>query len=260
MRWTKLSSVLIAIFSLTSFVGTADAISTFTDPLTSFNAGVYTVSGTDPIVFGAGGAQFGAGLPGDDGRTYLRTQSDNYAAAKTVIVEVTFETTTDDQQVFIGIGGGEKALFGTPDWSTLLSSASFWPETGNNKFTRFRTANDVNSFGDSTVAGFDPGIHRFKMTYTKSNGFLLGEIDVNYAGGPFVADAVGSNFPIATATLQNPSGWFSGAARDPARIFIGGDDGALFRDLSITGVPEPSAAILSLMGVLWMAGCRRVSA
>lgn len=259
MRWKKCSYVLAAIASFASFWGTSVPVSASTDPLTSFNPGLYTVSGTDPIVFDAGGAHFGTGAPGDDGRTYLRTIVDNYAYVGSLVVEVTFETTSDDQQVFIGIGGGEKALFGTPDWSTLLSSASFWPETGNDKFTRFRTANDVNSFGDSTVAGFDPGIHRFRMTYTRSNGFLQGEIDVNYAGGPFVADASGSNFPIATASLRSPLGWYS-ATRDPSRIFIGGDDGAILRDLSITSVPEPSMAFLSLMGVLWVAGCRRFGA
>ena len=177
-----------------------------------------------------------------------------------MVVEVTFETTTDDQQVFIGMGAGEKALFGTPDWSTQYSSASFWPETVNDKFVRFRTANDVNSFGDTLVTGgLDPGTHRFRMTYTESNGFLLGEIDKDYAGGPFVADAVSSNFPIATNSLRSPNGWTKGLLSEPSRIFIGGDDGATFRDLSITVVPEPAAGLLGLMGMLWMAGCRRLA-
>jgi len=233
---------------------------TIVDPLTSPNPGTFTTdSGSDPldIVYDAAGAHIGGTIPGDAGRNYVRTIVDNFAQALSFTAEITFETTSDDQSVFFGVGAGQKALFGTPDWSTLLSSASFWPESGNNKFTRFRTQNDHNSFGDTGVAGFDPGTHRFRMTYDKTTQRLLGEIDLNYAGGPFVADPMTTNFPIVVGALfvdndpsgNNGPGWLV----DPSRIFFGGDDGATFRDLVIHCVPEPTTGIVLLLGMATLA-------
>jgi hypothetical protein len=228
------------------------ASGSLSDPLTSFDASKFTVSADDPIVYDASGAHFGSGVAGDEGRSYQRTKA-NYAQVKSFVAEITFETTSDEQQVFFGMGTGDKALFGTPDWSTQFSSASFWPETGNDKFTRFKTANDVNSFGDSTVVDFSPGVHRFRMTYTKATNLLQGEIDLNYSGGPFVADAAGSNFPISTASLFAADGWPS----EPSRIFFGGDDGTIIRDLVINAIPEPATAVALLLGLTGLIGGRR---
>jgi hypothetical protein len=208
-------------------------------------------TGDDTIVFDGNGAHFGTLWAGDSGRNFMRTNDSDYSSVK-FVAEVTFEA-GDDQAVFIGLGAGDRALFGTPDWSTLFSSASFWPETANDKFTRFRTFNDMNVFGDTNVTGgLDAGTHRFRMSYDPATHQLLGEIDINYAGGPFVADAVSSNFPIVTTDLYGPDGWPS----EPSRIFIGGDDGAVFRDLTITVVPEPAAAVL-MITALALLNCRR---
>lgn len=248
MKWIILG-LAVCIVSLGTTASNVNAASSFNDPLTSFDAGRYTVSGTDPVVYDASGAHFGTGAPGDDGRSYQRTISRNFAQVQSFTVEITFEVTNADQEVFIGLGAGDKALFGTPDWSTQLSSASFWPEFENDKFVRFRTTNDINAFADSIVTGFEAGVHRFRMTYNKSVSQLLGEIDVNYAGGPFVADVVGSNFPIVTSSLNGPDGWLKGLLSEPSRIFFGGDDGATFRDLSVTVVPEPATGFVAIIGV-----------
>lgn len=207
---------------------------------------VFSTAAAPAVAFDAGGAHFGAGTAGDGGRNYLRTNDGNYATVG-FVAEITFETTNDDQAIYLGMGSGDTALFGTPDWSTQLSSASFWPETANNKFVRFRTANDVNAFADTVVTGgLDPGTHRFRITFNPATNQLLGEIDANYAGGPFVADAVSLNSPISTSTLFAPDGW----PNEPSRIFFGGDDNAVFRDLTISVIPEPAAAVLALVGVL----------
>lgn len=204
----------------------------------------------DTVVFDAGGAHFGSLISGDGGRNYMRTNDSDYATVS-FVAEITFDA-NDDQAVFFGLGAGDRALFGTPDWSTQFSSASFWPETANDKFVRFRTQNDINAFGDTGVPGFDAGTHRFRMTFNAVNKQLLGEIDINYAGGPFVADATTTNFPIVTTSLFAPDGWPS----EPSRIFFGGDDGAVFRDLTVWVVPEPGAGVLLLVGALALA-CRR---
>jgi hypothetical protein len=225
------------------------AASSISDPLTSFNAGLYTVSATDPIVYDASGAHFGTGIAGDDGRSYQRTIDSNYAM-NSFVAEITFSVTSDDQQVFFGLGTGDAALFGTPDWSTQFSSASFWPELANDKIVRFRTANDMNVFADTTVAGLGAGTHRLRMTFNSTNNQLLGEIDMNYGGGPFAADPVGSNFPIVVSSLFGADGWPS----EPSRIFFGGDDGATFRDLSVRVIPEPAGMMLAAIAVAGLAG------
>ncbi|MBL9162773.1 MAG: PEP-CTERM sorting domain-containing protein [Planctomycetaceae bacterium] len=253
MKWTIAAKAFAVLaWGLTAW-GSVQGGVVVSDPLTSFDAGSFTVSAVDPIVYDASGAHFGTGVPGDSGRSYQRTNRSNFAQASKVVAEITFQTSTDDQQVFFGIGAGETALFGTPDWSTQFSSASFWPETGNDKFTRFRTANDSNSFGDSTIPGFAPGTHRFRMTYTKATSQLLGEIDLDYAGGPFVADPAGSNFPIVTTSLNGPNGWLAGLLSEPSRVFFGGDDGATFRDLKVTVIPEPATGVLLAIGLAALA-------
>jgi hypothetical protein len=225
------------------------AASSISDPLTSFNAGLYTVSAADPVVYDASGAHFGTGVAGDGGRSYQRTIDGDYASAG-FVAEITFSVTTNEQQVFFGLGTGDTALFGTPDWSTQFSSASFWPEVVNDKIVRFRTANDVNTFADTTVPTLDLGTHRMRMTFNPANNQLLGEIDVNYAGGPFVADPAGSNFPIVVSSLFGPDGW----PTEPSRIFFGGDDGTTFRDLSIQVIPEPAGVMLAAMALAGLTG------
>jgi hypothetical protein len=228
------------------------AATSISDLLTSFNAGLYTVSAADPVVYDASGAHFGTGVAGDGGRSYQRTIDSDYATTG-FVAEITFSVTTDDQQVFFGLGTGDAALFGTPDWSTQFSSASFWPELANDKFVRFRTANDANVFADTTVAALGPGTHRMRMTFTPTNNQLLGEIDLDYGGGPFVADPVGSNFPIVVSSLFAADGW----PTEPSRIFFGGDDGATFRDLSVQVIPEPAGLMLAAIALANLAGRRR---
>jgi hypothetical protein len=211
----------------------------------------------DTVTFDASGTHFGAVFAGDGGRNYMRTLISDFATVK-FTAEITF-TASDGQAVFFGLGTGDRALFGTPDWSTQFASASFWPETSTDKFTQFKTNNDSNSFVDTNVLGFPEGTARFRMTFDPVTGFLVGSIDTNDAGGPFVADVTG--FPIATKAplLPNaPTGLFSadGWPTEPSRVFFGGDDGVTFRDLTISVVPEPATWMLAMLGAAAVVGRR----
>jgi hypothetical protein len=251
MKCTKLVGIAL-ICTLSLCVSKATwAASSIADPLTSANGALFTVSGSD-VSHDAGGAHFGTVTAGDGGRSYVRTIDSDYATAS-FVAGITFTTTSDEQQVFFGLGTGDVALFGTPDWSTLFSSASFWPEINNGKITRFKTANDVNVFADTLVPGIAHGTHRLEMTFDATTQFLQVAIDLNYAGGPFVADTVTSNFPIATANLFAADGW----PTEPSRIFFGGDDGAVLRDLNITVVPEPASMVLVASGAMALTAIRR---
>jgi hypothetical protein len=269
MRWTKFGLAALVGGTLLSATLAANAAPSLSNSLTGFT-GDSTQGGTQgalasaglsvfdsagnpaAVSYDAGGAHFGSLSTGDSGRNYMRTVASDYATAS-FVAEMTFTASTNDQAIFIGLGSGDTALYGTPDWSTQLSSASFWPEVNNAKFVRFRTANDVNSFGDTGVATLTPGTHRFRMTFNSSNNQLLAEVDTHYAGGPFVADPSVSNFPIVLSSLFAADGW----PTEPSRIFFGGDDGAVFRDLSITVVPEPAAASLVALAALAIGGSIR---
>jgi hypothetical protein len=239
--------------SLTGFTGDSTQAGTQA-AVAAAGLNFFTTAGlNEAVTFDSSGAHFGSLSPGDAGRNYMRTNHDRYALSLGFVAEITYEVATDDQNVFIGLGAGDTALFGTPDWSTQFSSASFWPETANDKFVRFRTFNDMNNFGDTgIVGGYDPGTHRFRMSFDASTDQLRGEIDVNYAGGPFVADAMTLNFPHVLTSLYGPDGW----PGEPSRIFFGGDDGVIFRDLSITIVPEPGAVALMILGFAAISGRR----
>jgi hypothetical protein len=247
MKWTNFRFAFLALVLSVLVSSEALAADSFSDPLTSFDGSKFTVSAdTIPITFDASGAHFGAGGDGDSSRAYLRTIAGNYALTQSFVAELTFEVTHEQQDVFIGMGTGDRALYGTPDWSTQYSSASFWIEHRNDKFARFRTANDSPSWtGDTGIPGFDLGVHRFRMSYDGSLSQLKGEIDLNYDGVQFVADAVTTNFPLVTTTLFAADGWPS----EPSRIFLGGDDGVILRDLSIVAIPEPATATILLLAI-----------
>ena len=233
--------------SLTGFTGDSSQSGTQT-ALATAGLNAFSTGAPEAVTFDANGAHFGSVTAGDAGRNYVRTNDSNYSTVP-FVAEITFEA-DDAKAVFFGLGAGDTALFGTPDWSTQFSSASFWPETNNDKFVQFRTQNDTNVFVDTNVPGFSPGAHRFRMTFDPATNSLTGAIDTNYAGGPFVADVTG--VPNNTTTLFAADGWPS----EPSRIFFGGDDGAVFRDLVIRVIPEPSTAALLLLAFAAMAGRR----
>lgn len=253
----------------------ARGASSLSNPLTGFS-GDTTQAGTQGALLGAGleaasltpgaavsfdanGARFGPNTPGDAGRNYLRTVASDYATVS-FVAEINMTFASEDQQAFVGFGAGGVALFGTPDWSTQFSSTSFWPELANDKLTNFRTQNDVNSFSDTAVPGLGIGTHRFRMSFDLPTQSLTGSIDLDYAGGPFTADA--TSVPLILTSLFAPDGW----PTEPSRIFFGGDDGILFTDLVVTvddggdhGIPEGTApAWLLALGTLVMMARHRL--
>lgn len=274
MRWTRLLIAMACCLS-TLMVGAAHAASSLNAPLTSFDGANFTTANPIPdhaVVWDASGAHFGTVSAGDDGRNFQRTIVNDYATVP-FFAEITFELisspftndagTPDDplddypddlgnyQAVFFGLGAGAYAIFGTPDWDTANSSASFWPDTGADKWLQFTNKESgVQTFFDYYFSPYDPGTHRFRMQFDPTANRLTGLLDLNYAGGPFVADVIGSP-SIDTSSLFAVDGWPS----DPSRIWFGGDDGAIFRDLRIVVgvVPEPATWMLLLLGIATLA-------
>jgi len=239
--------------SLTGFTGNT-AVPATQAALAAAGLEAASVGNESAVYFDASGAHFGTAAAGDSGRNYLRTVASDYAT-RSFVAEITMTFTSDDQQAFIGFGAGGVALFGTPDWSTQNSSVSFWPELANDKIVNFRTQNDVNQFSDTPAPGLGTGTHRFRMTFDLPGKTIIGALDMNYAGGAFAADV--TTAPMNLTALFAADGWPS----EPAKVFFGGDDGLVFRDLEITGdptIPEAPAPVWLLgLGSLAIAARKR---
>jgi len=193
------------------------------------------------VVFDAGGAHFGSLVPGDAGRNYMRTIDsyafDNYVAEVTVVVD-----TLATEVVFFGMGSGNIALWGTPDYAGV-PSIFIAPEDGNLKSNAMNgisgdwenpapcTNTDWCSVAAPIVAA-NPGTHRLQMTLNADTKEWFAAIDVDYAGGPFVADATTLTYPLANMYDDGAfvtMGW----PTNPSKIYFGGDDGAIFKDFSV---------------------------
>lgn len=266
MTWIGRPVALAAAVLTAGWVFPAHAATDFSNALTGFTGdtseaatqsaiaaaglSVFSTADDPAVVLDASGAHFGTAFVGDGGRNYLRTVESDYATTS-FSAEITIQLSDDQQAAFFGIGAGDTALFGIPDWSTNFSSASFWTDTSNEKIVAFRTQNDINQFRDTAVPGFDPGIHRLRMEFDAGTQLLVGSIDLNFAGGAFVADV--TTLPVDVASLFAADGWPS----EPSRIFFGGDDGATFRDFTISVIPEPASAVLLAAGAVGLAVSRR---
>jgi hypothetical protein len=260
-----------ALISVTAWTAVATAASSFTNSLAGFsgdstNAATQTavgaagfnfanIEGLDPnfefdrtIAFSAAGANFGSLYGGDGGRNYMRTVDADYATVS-FTAEITVERTASAQQVFIGMGGGDVALFGVPDWSTQLSSTFTSPE--DNSLTTFRTSNDANVWAGDTSPISAAGIHRVRMEFDATARTMTYSIDLNYVGGDFVEEFTSP--PVDLNHVDCPTGCgdppapisadFFGAdgwPNEPSRIYFGGDDGTLFRDFSVTVSAPPA--------------------
>lgn len=186
----------------------------------------------DPtIAFDANGARFGSLFPGDSGRNYMRTTQADFASTN-FKAEITFVTPDlKNQDAFFGLGTGDTALFGWPDWSTQFSSVLVLPEITDgdaSQLTTFVTADDVNAFANTAAPTLLNGTHRLRLAFDSTLKTATFSVDVNYAGGPFVADSTAT--PVDVTTLFGETGWLG----EPSRLYFGGDDSVAFKDFSVT--------------------------
>jgi hypothetical protein len=208
---------------------------------------------SDPAVtFDAAGAHFGldyalAGGGGDGGRNYMRTLESDYATVS-FVAEITIDLdmgtgATQFQQAFFGMGSGDTAYFGVPDWSTFFSSTFVTPERGFLK--TWKSADDVNVWNDNDPVAILMGAatHRLRMTYNGTAHTMIYAIDVNYGGGAFAADYTAPSLDLNSVSCpEGCGGGIEGNLFDPdfgwplepSKIYFGGDDGVIFKDFSVT--------------------------
>lgn len=222
----KLFSAFATAVAFAAFCSSSPAASSFSTSLTGFSgdstqaatqsavgaAGLnfYSLSGlnedftADPTVqFDATGAKFGSLFGGDGGRNYMRTSQADYATVS-FAAEVTFTTTDLDQQdTFFGLGAGDTALFGWPDWSTQFSSVIFTPEINVNPLlTTMFTHNDTPVFANTPAPGLTSGVNRMRMDFDATTKLVTFSVDFGYVGGGFVADATTPAVDVSTLFAQ----------------------------------------------------------
>jgi hypothetical protein len=241
--------------SLTSFTGDSTLAAT-QGALNTVGFNFFSTAGlaedfsSDPsVVFDATGAKFGSLFGGDGGRNYMRTnQSDFVTTSFVAEISVTYGAggiPVSNQQAFFGMGTGDTALYGVPDWSLQIASTFVQPENGG--LTTFRTQNDVNQWSGNPGAAYDAGTHRLQMTFDATARTMTYAMDVNYAGGPFVADATAAPVDLnqvdcasgcgggTSADFFGPDGW----PTEPSSIYFGGDDWVTFSDFSVVVSAAP---------------------
>jgi hypothetical protein len=190
------------------------------------------------VTFDAGGVHFGTLSPGDSGRNYMRTTQSDFATDD-FTAEVTFVAPDlAIQDVFFGVGAGDRALFGWPDWSTQFSSVLVLPEITDaavSQLTTFVTHDDSNAFADNPAPTMLNGTHRVRLEFDATAQTAIFSVDVNYAGGAFVADATAATVDVSLNFGE--TGW----PGEPSKIFFGGDDGVVVKDFSVTVGNPPNA-------------------
>jgi hypothetical protein len=184
-------------------------------------SGLATDFTSDPtVVFDGNGANFGTLFTGDGGRNYVRTNQSDYATVS-FVAEITFVTTNlDAQDTFIGLGSGDTALFGWPDWSTQFSSVILTPEINVNPLlTTMYTTNDNPIFVNNPAPGMDSGTHRLRLSFDATAKTAVFSIDLNYAGGPYTPDITAA--PVDVATLYSPPKLFDAGSYTVWRDTLG---------------------------------------
>jgi hypothetical protein len=186
----------------------------------------------DPTVtFNSSGAHFGEAFLGDGGRNYLRTTATDFANYS-FTAEVSWVTSDMfSQAAYFGLGSAAFGSFRIADWGTANSATQLFLEVDplDPNVNTFKNDNGLTIFGADTPApGLDAGTNRLRLTYDWFRKTADFAIDVNYAGGAFTADVTLPT--VSTLDLYGPDGW----PTEPARVYFGGDDGTVYKDLQVT--------------------------
>lgn len=241
----------LAVVPLMFSVAIASAANSFSNSLTGFTgntsqpatvaalttAGFEVAELNNPvsdIQFSAAGPKFGVGQLVNNGRNYLRTIESDYAN-RSFVAEITMVAPDIDlNNGYFGLGAGAVSDpdlgFRTPDWTTPFSSVMYW---GENSITTpvlqtFRNDNGLGPFVNVPAPGQGNGNHRIRLAYDWFAKSATISLDLNYAGGAFVADVTAA--PVDTLPLYGSDGW----PVEPARLYFGGDQDVGFKDFSVT--------------------------
>ena len=237
--YKKVASSLFAVILCTNLTNSQTIVESLREGSLPSNLEIIG-PGANAVIFSSSGVTFnGAGMIGNaEGRAFIRTKGSNYLSNSFVAeISMNFDPTKPNISWF-GVGGNslDQVYYYEPDGPCLQIA----PHTASGGELDGRISyNDKNSLGVG-----DGGIffnvtstnYKMRITWDAVSGYAIFEVDSNYLGGLFVADATRSLFG-----LDNGFNEFN------SRLFFGGSDGVSFKDFSI--VPEPSALSLLAVGL-----------
>jgi len=238
-----LCAFAVVAFSMTAVAGVqADMI--VSEDFSSNTIGVLVdtseVAGATAVDYSGGNALFGAGADGD--RRYIGTADTDYGVSTdfTASVDVTI-TAAGGVQGFFGFGAGvtdgvvaNGGSFGEPSTGPAVLVGT---ENGFIRVESFAagTTNQITLQGDR-VAGVAPG----PGTYTLGFDFdrAAGTLAVSLDGAVIATEGIAEGFDVAAFDATN------------SRVFIGGSRGAVFDNLSVVSVPEPTSLAIIGLGLV----------
>ena len=186
---------------------------------------------------------------GDSNRIYLGTNDTNYNT-----IDFTFEADVTVPSAifsspwtiaFLGMGSpnANGGAYGEPTTGSNIVMALRADDLGN---TGNLTSRDNGGFAAQfSGLGLTAGTHGMRMDWdaTTSQATFLFDLGND-----------GTYDPALTFTVNGADNGFSGSN---SQLFVGGGNGLIFDNISITSVPEPSSVLLGGLGVLSLARRRR---
>ena len=195
--------------------------------------GTLEITGANFVTFSGGNALFnGAPIANAARRTYVRTIAKDFYTSD-FIAEVTRTSNTDI--AFFGMGAGSP----NPGVSNEPVNPSINLRLHANSLASGGV--DASDNGALTTFGFPgSGTDRLRLTWNATAKTARFEIDLDYAGGSFVAD-------LTSPVIDGSNNGLSDANTS---IFFGGQDSIAFDNFTVNSVPEPSSVVLLLSSAL----------
>ena len=224
--------------SLTGYTGdTWDPATAFDLNGDSLEAGSILDDVVSAISFDGSGATFSDESASYWGRNVLRTLGQDYDDSSFVAYATIVFDGAADQSAFIGLGQGIIVPYVTGNWgvpdlalagvNSVVCEIKTDTAAGTNACNTMKIQDGVVSSGTYSPAVATIDTFRVKLAYDAGADTATVSLDTGYTGGAFVEDRVLGT--IDTSGLGGTNMFYGG----PARIFVGGGEGTVVRDLVI---------------------------
>ncbi len=270
LRTSTFITAILAALAGTHVMAATSISSGFTGP--ALDAGLtstYTTAGTTLTLSGT--AAFSGG--GQNDRSYVGTVGTDYATS-TSDWTATIEVQTAGlfgAQLFFGLGTGTSPgtgdpVYGTPQGATANQAAAmiymYAPGETRSLSTIRKQSNlgywsgevNISDATFDTIVGTTGGVaadafYRYTMAYDFIAQTLTFDVDQISAFGGTVTSSGGANAAVMSLTDM-------GYDSTNGKIIFGGNNNT-FDNLNVTVIPEPSAALLGVLGMLCLLRRRR---
>lgn len=247
-RSLALTAVGAASLALPAVASAAASFSTSLQSTPGSGFEVVATSAGQAITFDPAGATFGSVDGGDGGRNIIRTTATDFDE-QGFTAAVTVTNPSGSRNAFLGLGAGGFGDYNVPDvnfsfeGNTANGDDSVLVDSKGSDLEAFRQQDQsfVDILGSTGTAPNTVTSVRLGLTYVVAAGVKTATFTADFNADGTIDKTTG---PIDVSAL------FTGA--EPARVFIGGDDGVTLANFTATVVPEPASAALLALGGLAM--------